>query len=189
MKPILVLYATREGHTRLIADYVAAVLLARRLPTTVLCAKDAPDDLRLSDYSAALVAASVHGGRHESELVRFVAHHKAELEQLPTAFVSVSMTEATAEDAHASMEQRHQAEHDVQEMVERFCKQTGWRPERIKPVAGALMFSKYNVLLRLVMKYISKRQGGPTNTSHDYDFTDWNALNRFTEEFADELAA
>jgi menaquinone-dependent protoporphyrinogen oxidase len=45
------------------------------------------------------------------------------------------------------------------------------------------------VLTRLVMRYIAKRAGGPTDTSRDYDFTDWNALARFAGEFADELGA
>jgi menaquinone-dependent protoporphyrinogen oxidase len=189
MNPVLVLYATREGHTRLVADFAAAVLLQRKIPTRVLCAKDAPGDLRLGDYAAALLAASVHVGKYESELVDFVTRHRSELDALPTAFISVSMAEAAAENAELSPEQRRGAAEDVQQTIERFCEQAGWRPQRIKPVAGALLYTRYGVLTRLVMKFISKRAGGPTDTSRDYDFTDWDALARFTAEFAEELAA
>ncbi|HVJ18406.1 MAG TPA: flavodoxin domain-containing protein, partial [Polyangiaceae bacterium] len=162
MKPVLVLYATREGHTRAVAEYAAAVLLQNKVPTVVVCAKDAAKNLRLGDFSGALLAASVHLGKHEPELVDFVVSHRNELVTLPTAFVSVSMAEAAVEDFHLAEEQRRGAAGNVQQTIERFCKQTGWRPQRIKPVAGALLYTKYGVLTRLVMRYIAKRAGGPT---------------------------
>ena len=31
MKPVLIVYATREGHTRLIAEHIAEVLKARQI--------------------------------------------------------------------------------------------------------------------------------------------------------------
>jgi menaquinone-dependent protoporphyrinogen oxidase len=189
MKPVLILYATREGHTQLVANHVAETLHGRNLPTVTMCAKDATKELKVGDYSAALLAASVHVGKHEPELVDFVIQHRADLERLPTAFISVSMSEAGAEDLQASNERRLEAADNVQHTIDRFCRQTGWRPERIKPVAGALLYTQYGVLTRLVMKFISKRAGGPTDTSRDYDFTNWKALARFAEEFADEIDA
>jgi menaquinone-dependent protoporphyrinogen IX oxidase len=33
------------------------------------------------------------------------------------------------------------------------------------------------------MKRIAKRAGAPTDTTRDYVFTDWVALDRFVEEF------
>jgi menaquinone-dependent protoporphyrinogen IX oxidase len=67
MKPFVVFYATREGHTRRIAG--------------------------------AFVAASVHTGKHESEMVAFIERHRGEVDALPTSFLSVSLTAAAAEDA------------------------------------------------------------------------------------------
>ncbi len=186
MKSVLILYATREGHTQLIANHIALTLGARKLPTVVMCAKDAAE-LEVGAYSAAVLAASVHVGKHEPELVDFVIRHRAELERLPSAFISVSMAEAGAENLEASNQSRLEAAENVQHTIDRFCEQTGWHPERIKPVAGALLYTQYGALTRLVMKFIARRAGGPTDTSRDYDFTDWKALARFAEEFADEL--
>ena len=110
------------------------------------------------------------------------------LSKLPLEDVTPGLA-GDAEDVQASSERRFEAAENVQQTIERFCQQTDWRPERIKPVAGALLYTKYGVLKRLVMKLIVKQQGGPTDTSRDYDFTDWEALARFAEEFADELVA
>ena len=40
---------------------------------------------------------------------------------------------------------------------------------------------------RLVMRVIAKRAGGDTDTSRDYVYTDWEALERFAGELAEEL--
>jgi menaquinone-dependent protoporphyrinogen oxidase len=53
------------------------------------------------------------------------------------------------------------------------------------PVAGALPYTRYNFLVRFLMKRIARKAGGPTDTSRDYDFTDWAALDRFAAAFAD----
>src|SRR5215467_13612460 len=68
-----------------------------------------------------------------------------------------------------------------------FFDQTSWHPNRVKPVAGALLYTKYNFIVRFIMKRIAKKAGAATDTSRDYEYTDWLSLNRFIDEFADEL--
>ncbi len=48
-------------------------------------------------------------------------------------------------------------------MIERFVTDTGWRPEHVVPVAGALRYTQYNFLVRLVMKRIARQAGGSTS--------------------------
>jgi menaquinone-dependent protoporphyrinogen oxidase len=55
-------------------------------------------------------------------------------------------------------------------------------------VAGAILYTKYNFLLRFVMKQIAKKAGASTETSQDYEYTDWVALDRFVEELATEFS-
>jgi menaquinone-dependent protoporphyrinogen oxidase len=69
-------------------------------------------------------------------------------------------------------------------MIDVFVKETGWRPERTLPVAGALTYSRYNIFVRFVMKRIARAAGAPTDTSRDYEFTNWPALDRFAAELA-----
>jgi menaquinone-dependent protoporphyrinogen oxidase len=72
-------------------------------------------------------------------------------------------------------------------MLDHFYEQTGWHPQRVKPIAGALLYTKYSIILRFVMKRIAKQAGAATDTSKDYEYTDWAALSRFIDEFVEEL--
>jgi len=116
-------------------------------------------------------------------MVQFVKRHIEELNRIPTAFLSVSLSEAGAEDTKAPQERRAQAVLDVRKMIEGFLVETGWHPTLVRAVAGALPYTKYNLLMRFIMKWISRRAGGDTDTSRDYEYTDWAAVERFAAEF------
>ena len=179
-----VFYATREGHTRKIAERIAADLRARGALVDLfdVGASPPPD---WSKYSTACLAASVHVGHHEAEMVAFARAHRADLVRLDAAFVSVSLSEAGAENPKRSEHDRRAAAEDAQRMIDRFVRDTGWRPEHALAVAGALTYSKYSLLVRFLMKQIARRAGAPTDASRDYEFTDWPALDRFVGEIAD----
>jgi menaquinone-dependent protoporphyrinogen oxidase len=187
MKPIAVFYATREGHTQRIAEHVAASLRVRGLTPQPRNVQMLRTSLELDSYAAVILAASVHAGDHESEMVRFVKKHIEQLERLPTAFISVTLSEAGVERQNATAEEHARFEADVNKMLDRFFDQTGWHPKHVKPVAGALLYTKYNFIVRFIMKRIAKKAGAQTDTSRDYEYTDWPALNRFVTEFADQV--
>jgi len=186
MKSIFIIYATREGHTRKIAERVAANFGRHGFDTSVKNVRDEIAEIDLSRYSAAILAASVHLGKYEREMVRFVKEHLAELDCLPNAFLSVTLSEAGVERPGQSHEVRMRCEAGVREVIDKFVNETGWHPKHVKAIAGALPYTKYNPLLRFVMKWIAKSEGGDTNTSRDYEYTDWVALDRYIEEFAQE---
>jgi menaquinone-dependent protoporphyrinogen oxidase len=174
-------YATREGHTRRVVERIAADLRAAGTDVDVV-------DLRrqrhvdMAGYTSACVAAPVHLGRHERAAVDFVKAHRAELERLSAAFISVSLSEAGVEDTRRPETDRRQSAADVQRMIDEFIKVTGWRPARVFPVAGALAFTRYNPLVRFVMKRIARKAGSPTDTSRNHELTDWAAVDRFAGE-------
>lgn len=186
MKPILIVYATREGHTLAIAEHIAALLEHRGLRAEIRNARDG-EPLAMSRYAGVILAASVHMGRHEKEMVRFVVRYRDDLERLPTAFLSVSLAEASVEDQSIPEDRRTQAAHEVARWMDDFFVKTGWHPDRARPVAGALLYSEYNLLVRRVMKRIARANDAPTDTSRDYVFTDWEGLDRFIEDFTPSL--
>jgi menaquinone-dependent protoporphyrinogen oxidase len=141
MKPVLILYATREGHTRRIAEHIAATVRARGVEAQVVDASHLPQGFSLDAYASALIAASVHQSAHEKEIVDFVKRHRAELERIPAVFLSVSLSEAGAEDRAAPPERRAQAAADVKKMIDTFLAETGWHPSKVRAAAGALMYS------------------------------------------------
>jgi menaquinone-dependent protoporphyrinogen oxidase len=185
-RPLLVLYATREGQTRKIAEYVARVMRSRGDVVDVVDAAALPAGFDLGAYAGVVLAASVHVGKHEREAVDFVKTHREALDRLPTAFLSVSLSEATVENATAPSEKRAQASADVKRLVDAFCADTGLHPERVWPVAGALVFSAYGPLKRFVMRLIARR-AGEKDLEHDHEYTDWRGLDRFVASLAEEM--
>lgn len=188
MNPILFVYATREGQTRRIVEHLAAEVRARGETADVVDARQARKSFVPTAYAAVVLAASVHVGRHEQEMVTFVREQKESLEKLPAAFLSVSMAEAGAEDESASSEARAQSRNEAEEAIDSFFEATGWHPAHVMPVAGALLYTKYNFIVRFVMKRIVKKKGGSTDTSRDHEYTDWAALDRFVGDLLHELA-
>jgi menaquinone-dependent protoporphyrinogen oxidase len=70
-------------------------------------------------------------------------------------------------------------------IVEKFLRSTGWQPTTVKTVAGALLYTQYNFIKRWVMRWIVRKAGGDTDTTRDYEYTDWKDLAQFAKSFAD----
>jgi len=185
---VAVFYATFHDHTRLIAERIAASLGACGFAAKVHEVREV-QAFAPSGYTAAILAAPVHLGKHHKDMIDFVRRNRAALEQLPTAFISATLSEVGVEQSFVTPEQHKQSVADVQMMLNRFFTDTGWHPMRVNPVAGAICYTRYNFLLRFGMKQIAKKVGAGTDTSRDYDYTDWNALDAFVKEFAQEIRA
>jgi len=188
MRTLAVLYATREGQTRRIAEHVAATLRTLDFSVDVVdVGETLRPDFDLTRYAGAVVAAPVHVGKHERGMVEFVKAHRSVLERIPSAFLSVSLSEAGAEDASATAERKKRAAVNVKTNIDAFLRDTGWSPSHVHPVAGALLYRQYGTILRLVMRFIAKQVGATTDTSRDHEFTDWQALDRFANELATDI--
>jgi menaquinone-dependent protoporphyrinogen oxidase len=174
---VAIVYDTSEGHTRMIAERLAHRLQERGLGAEVFDAEKAP--AALDAYDGVIAGGPLHAGHHGKHLKQFVTHQKPALEQKPAAFFSVSLSAAGNE----------QQQGDARREMVKFEEEVGWHPEQDSIFAGALLYTKYNFAKRFIMKRISKAAGGDTDTSRDYDYTDWDAVDRFADEFAERLAA
>ena len=179
---VLVAYATREGQTRRIAEYVAVTLRARGAHADVVDVSKLPEGLEVRRHSAAILAASVHAGKHEREMIDFVRAHRDALVRMPTAFLSISGGQATVERPGVPPDLRAKMAEEVKANLDRFEKETGWFPDHAHPIAGAVTYSRYNPIMRFVLRQMMKRYGGPTDTSRDWEYTDYHALEHFVDE-------
>jgi menaquinone-dependent protoporphyrinogen oxidase len=187
MKPLLILFATRQGQTGRIAEHIETTIRDRGYTARLRNVRDVREPLAWERYAGVVLAASVHMGRHEPEMIGFIKRHRDTLEQLSASFVSVSLAKAGAEDPRRSAEERAKAAADVQAAIDRFLAETAWRPRRVEAVAGALLYSKYNFFTRFIMKRIAKKAAMATDTTRDHEFTDWDALDRFVDELLRDL--
>jgi menaquinone-dependent protoporphyrinogen oxidase len=179
-----VFYSTREGQARRVAERVATGLTTRGLDVDLFDVRALHDPIAWRVYGTIFVVASVHLGRHEREMRRFVTKYSHELEAGGAALLSLSLSQAGAQDEAAPPDRRRQARDDVRRMIDVFTAETGWTPARTLPVAGALAYSKYNFLVKLAMKQIARHNGASTDTSRDWEFTDWPAVDQFVADQA-----
>jgi menaquinone-dependent protoporphyrinogen oxidase len=175
---LLLVYGTTEGQTQKIARFVADHLARQGHQTQLLNAIDATPAVAPLDFDAVLIAASLHAGRYQSAVIHFVSDHLAAIDRCPNAFLSVSLAAAgdDAEDVSG-----------LEKCVAAFTQETGWKPRCLHHVAGAFRYTSYDFLKRWAMKYIAYRKGGPTDTSRDYELTDWDDLRQFVESFSASL--
>lgn len=185
MRPVLVVYATRHGHTRHVAERVADRVRTLRHEAQL---QDARTEALppLERYSAVVLAASVHLGHHEREMVKFVRARRNELEALPTVFLSVSLTEVGARDVRRPDDERLEAQRATHKAIEDFVLETGWRPPQAVQVAGALTENTYGPLARMLLRRLARRKGLPDEASRDIVFTDWVALNGVVDALVQE---
>ena len=176
MARILIVYGTTEGHTAKVAAAISETLRRNGAEVDMRAADDpapAPDG-----YDAVIVAASVHAGRYQRPVRRWARTHAEVLSHKPAAFVSVCL---------GVLQHDAKVQRDLQAIVEQFVASTGWRPSVVKFVAGALPYTKYGWIRRLVMKHIVAKAGGDTDTRRDYEYTDWNDLRHFADDFGQPL--
>ena len=177
MPRILVLYGTTEHHTEKIAQSVGNTLTTRGFDVDIVEAGTL--DPWPSAYDGIIVAASIHAGHYQKAVGRWLRAHRTEFGQRPTAFLSVCLAAAS---------RRPGAIAEINTIISRFVQEVGWQPTVTKAVAGALLYTKYNFFTRWIMRRIAAKEGGDTNTSRDYDYTDWNDLREFGEEFGRRVA-
>ena len=171
---LLLVYGTTEGQTHKIAQFVADHLARLGHNTEVVNAID-ETTADPGKFDAVIIAASVHAGRYQTAIIHFVSRHLAALAARPDAFLSVSLAAASKDEDDIQ---------GIRQCVTHFTQQTGWTPQRTHHVAGAFRYSSYDFLKRWAMKYIAYRKGAPTDTTRDYELTDWNDLARFIDSFA-----
>ena len=169
---ILVVYGTSEGQTRKVAVELSIAL--RRAGAEVDVHPASPAAPGPAQYAGIVVAASVHVGKYQRPVRNWILQHAASLRGKPAVFISVCL---------AVLDPNPEAQRRLAHIMRTFVEDCGWSPAYLKPVAGALAYTKYGWLTRWVMKRIAAKMGGDTDTSRDYEYTDWADLRAFAREF------
>jgi len=173
MPNIVLAFGTTEGQTGQIAEYIANAARDHGHQAHTVNIKQSKD-AALEGYDAIIIGASVHMGKHERYVADFVRRNRAALDDLPSAFFSVSLA------AHGDLA-------NAQSYVEEFERDTGWHPATVVLISGALLYTQYGFVKRHLMKKIAGDKPGnlDTDTSRDYVYTEWDRVRRFAEDFLD----
>jgi len=174
MASVLVLYATHEGQTAKVAERLSSTLdelghdvAVRDLSQTT--------DVAVGEYDAVLVGSPVNNRKHLPEVVAFVEENREAIAALPNAFFQLSLASLWGE-------------REANRFVANLTEETGWQPDRVGLFAGAVAYTQYDLPTRLLFKLVSAVTTGDTDTSRDYEYTDWEGVETFAREFAAFLA-
>ena len=171
MSRLLILYGTTDGHTAKIADFLAGELRSLGSFVDVIEAGTASPDPR--EYDGVIVAASMHARGYQRPVVRWARARAVDLRRMPSVFLSVCLS---------VLQKEPEVQRELAAIARHFEDRTGWRPLDVKHVAGALLYTRYGWLKRMVMRSISRRAGGATDVSRDYEYTDWAAVDQFAHD-------
>lgn len=174
---LLILYGTTEGQTRKIAHFMKSVLQNAGHQITIVDTTANPPSPK--EYDAVLIGSSIHMHKYQSAVNHYIKKYADELNLMPGAFFSVSLAAASG------MKEELQ---EVQKITNDFLEHAGWKPLMTTQIAGALKYTEYDYFKRLIMKMISKKEGGATDTSQDYEYTNWDEVTQFTNEFANKVS-
>lgn len=80
-------------------------------------------------------------------------------------------------------------EAEARNYIANFERATGWHPRLSRSFAGGLPYTQYGAVTRWMMKLISRQTGRPTDTSRDWEFTDWGAVDQFARDLSRMVSA
>lgn len=172
----VIVYATTEGHTRKVAEHVADRLHALGQCVALHDATDEMPDVELSSIDAAFIAASLHEGRYQPGITTFVSRRREDLLPINGVFLPVSLSAASSDaDDRAALNQS----------VHQFVADTGWQPQYLHHVMGALAVTKADFFRRWSMKLIMDN-ARPLKGS-GIELTDWIALTDVVDNLVSQL--
>ncbi|GHA43347.1 oxygen-independent protoporphyrinogen oxidase HemG [Salinimicrobium marinum] len=172
MPRIALIYSSIDGQTKKICSRLETVLQSWQLQPEVFSI--AEFDKSVSEFDTIILGGSVRYGKHHKLVQEFVEKNRKELEQVYTVFFSVNLV-ARNEDKNTP---------ETNPYLQKFLKETDWKPDFSGVFAGQLDYSKYGFWDKLMIKLIMKLTHGPTKTETAIEYTQWERVQEFGQEIA-----
>ena len=169
----LLLYSSTDGQTKKIILKIAEHLRCAGGECDI---RDLNSDksFNLSGYNKVLIGASIRYGHFNKKLTHFASIHQNQLNNMVSGFIGVNLT--------ARKEEKNTAQTNV--YVRKFLEKTPWKPTTVGVFAGALLYPRYNMFDKFMIRLIMKMTKGETDTSKEVEYTDWTRVEAFAIEFA-----
>lgn len=177
MKSIAIIYQSRYGQTATIARFMAKHVIENGGGAELVDLDSGGDKGLDPTVEGAIFGGPVYAGRFSAKLIEWVKDNKERLSTKRTAFFSVSLNAA---------DKRESARVDDDRLLAEFIKATGFCPRFIASIAGAVKYLDYFWLVRRLLRSISKKAGGPVDVSRNHEFTDWQEVRRFVDDFRND---
>lgn len=172
MMKILILYLTKDGQTKKIAEHIASTYPEDTVEILSLREYFDITAEKLQSFDTIVIGASIRYGHFDPLLEKFIQQHHALLNSKKSAFFSVNLT--------ARKENRNTPETNV--YTRKLLARIKWQPNLVEVIAGALYYPRYRWFDRTMIRFIMKMTKGDTDTSKEYEYTDWQRVSQFAEQ-------
>ena len=166
-----ILYATVDGHTLKISNKLKEQLLLNKQDIELFSIDEFNG--KVSDYDKFIIGSSIRYGLHHKKIIEFIKTHKAELDEVKTAFFSVNLVARKPE----------KNKPDTNPYVIKFFKTIDWKPTIVEVFAGMLDYKRYKPFDRIMIQFIMWMTKGPTDRNTVIEYTNWDKV----KEFGDAL--
>ncbi|WP_421595722.1 menaquinone-dependent protoporphyrinogen IX dehydrogenase [Rahnella sp. PD4] len=167
----LILYSSRDGQTHAIASYIASELKEKCYCDVIDLVHAAHVDLK--SYDQIMIGASIRYGHFNPVLDKFVKKHAETLNRMPSAFFGVNLTARKPEKRTPQ----------TNAYVRKFLLASPWEPAMCDVFAGALRYPRYRWFDKVMIQLIMRMTGGETDTRKEVEYTDWQQVAKFAEDF------
>ncbi len=176
MARILILYDSHEGHTGVVAHFMADVVRGFGHVVDVRCCSSLLDTFSVRVFDGVMVGGQAQFGHYPRALVTFARENAAALARVNAWFFSESLAAAAADPR-------------AQQYAESFFRHTGWRPARVVHVGGVLSYRNYSKAKRFLMRAVARSLGLSTDVTRNHEFTEWSRVRAFAKQFAQQFPA
>tara|TARA_B100000941_G_scaffold159251_1_gene113226 strand:+ start:1017 stop:1538 length:522 start_codon:yes stop_codon:yes gene_type:complete len=167
----LIIYSTTDGQTKKICETIKNNSLNKNSYEVV--SVDEAFQKEIEKYDKIIIGASIRYGRHSPKVYKFIKNNKNILEKKKSAFFSVNVV-ARKQDKNTP---------DTNPYIRKFLKKSSWQPIKLGVFAGKIDYPSLSFINKNVIRFIMLITSGPTNTKNTYEFTDWQGVKKFIEEF------
>ena len=167
MKKSLITYSTVDGQTKEICKKISN--LSNNTFVEVLPISEVKN---IDQYEAIVIGASIRYGKYRKEVFEFIDNNIKQIENKDNAFFSVNVVARKLEKSSP----------ETNPYIQKFLKKTNWVPKKIGVFAGKVDYPNYNLINKLVIRFIMYITNGPTDISRSHEFTNWDNIKKFAQE-------
>lgn len=174
MQNILILYSSVDGHTLKICQKIAQNLEQQGHSTQLTSVEQVTEETLLP-FDKVVIGASIRYGKHRKNFVDFIQVNKNLLDKKHCSFFSVNLVARKADKNTP----------ETNPYLQKLLKELDWQPSLLAVFAGKVDYQKYAFFDRIMIQLIMWMTKGPTDPKSVIDYTDWLAVDTFSQQISE----
>ena len=173
MKPILILYFTKDGHTKKIATVIKQNIESKKYLVDLLEISMISSDFNFEKYESIILGMPVRYGNINKKVYDFISNNYSKLINKKLYLYMVCLS--------ARKPEKRKIENSKYYL--KFIQKSKLGFVQAEIFAGVLCYPKYTFFDRMMIRFIMKLTGGETDTTIPYlCYTDWEQVKIFSDE-------